>query len=80
MIKGYAAMEPKGRLQPFEFDPGPLKDNEVEIKVEYCGLCHSDLTILDNEFGNTQYPLVPGHEIVGTVAALGSAAHGLAEG
>jgi uncharacterized zinc-type alcohol dehydrogenase-like protein len=80
MIKGYAAMEPGGRLQPFEFDPGPLKDNEVEIKVEYCGLCHSDLSILDNEFGITQYPLVPGHEIVGTVTALGSAARGLKEG
>jgi alcohol/geraniol dehydrogenase (NADP+) len=80
MIKGYAAMEKGGKLQPFEFDPGPLKDNEVEIKVEYCGLCHSDLTILDNEFGITQYPLVPGHEIVGTVAALGPATRGLKEG
>jgi len=80
MIKGYAAMEKGGRLQPFEYDPGPLKDHEVEIKVEYCGLCHSDLTIVDNGLGNTQYPVVPGHEIVGTVAALGPAARGLREG
>jgi uncharacterized zinc-type alcohol dehydrogenase-like protein len=80
MIKGYAAMEPGGRLQPFEFDPGPLKDFEVEIKVEYCGLCHSDLSMVDNEWGISQYPLVPGHEIVGTVAAVGSAVRGFTEG
>jgi uncharacterized zinc-type alcohol dehydrogenase-like protein len=80
MINGYAATEPGGRLQPFEFDPGPLKDNEVEIKVEYCGLCHSDLSMLDNEWGLSRYPLVPGHEIVGTVAALGSHAQGFTVG
>ncbi len=80
MIKGYAAMEPGGRLQPFEFDPGPLKDNEVEIKVQYCGLCHSDLSMLDNEWGISRYPLIPGHEIVGTVAALGSSVRGFTEG
>jgi uncharacterized zinc-type alcohol dehydrogenase-like protein len=80
MITGYAAMEPGGRLQPFEFDPGTLKDTEVEIKVEYCGLCHSDLSMLDNDWGLSRYPLVPGHEIVGTVAALGSSAGGFTLG
>lgn len=77
MIKGYAVTEPKGTLQPFEFDPGPLGDNQVEIKVEYCGLCHSDLSMVDNDWGISQYPLVPGHEIIGTVAALGPNAKGL---
>jgi uncharacterized zinc-type alcohol dehydrogenase-like protein len=43
----------------------------VEIDVEYCGICHSDLSMLDNEWGMTQYPFVPGHEVVGTIAALG---------
>ena len=71
MIKGYAATEPGGPLKPFEFDPGPLGDNQVEIKVEYCGLCHSDLSMLDNEWGISQYPLVAGHEIIGTIAAMG---------
>ena len=74
MIKGYAATEPRGTLQPFEFDPGPLGDSQVEIKVEYCGLCHSDLSMLTNEWGISPYPLVAGHEIIGTVAAKGSLA------
>jgi uncharacterized zinc-type alcohol dehydrogenase-like protein len=48
-----------------------LGDEEVEIRVEYCGICHSDLSMLDNEWGMTVYPFVPGHEVVGTIAALG---------
>ena len=73
MIKAYAAHEKGGTLQPFEYDPGPLGSEEVEINVEYCGICHSDLSMLDNEWGMTQYPFVPGHEVVGTIADLGSA-------
>jgi alcohol/geraniol dehydrogenase (NADP+) len=72
MIKAYAVHEPKGELKPFEYDPGPLKDNEVEIDVEYCGICHSDLSMIDNEWGITQYPLVPGHEVVGTISSAGN--------
>ena len=67
-------MQPKplvGKLEPFEYDPGALKDEEVEINVEYCGICHSDISMLNNDWGMTQYPLVPGHEVVGTVAAIG---------
>ena len=71
MIIGYAATKPGGTLEPFTFDPGPLGDNQVEVKVEYCGLCHSDLSMLDNAWGISTYPLVPGHEVVGTVTALG---------
>lgn len=71
MIKAYAAHEPGGQLQPFEYDPGTLGDEEVEINVEYCGICHSDLSMLDNEWEMTEYPFVPGHEVVGTIAALG---------
>ena len=77
MIKGYAVTEPKGKLQPFEFDPGPLGGNQVEIKVEFCGLCHSDLSMVDNDWGISQYPFIPGHEIIGTVAAMGPNARGL---
>lgn len=73
MIKAFAAFEPTGELKPFEYDPGELKAHEVEIDVRYSGMCHSDLSIIDNEWGMTQYPIVPGHEVVGTIAQLGSA-------
>ena len=51
MIKAYAALEAGGELKPFEYDPGPLGYNDVEIEVEHCGICHSDLSMLDNEWG-----------------------------
>ncbi len=72
MIKAYAVHEPKGELKPFEYDPGQLKDTEVEIDVDFCGICHSDLSMIDNEWGITEYPLVPGHEVVGTISSVGS--------
>jgi alcohol/geraniol dehydrogenase (NADP+) len=71
MIHAYAADKPKGELKPFQFEPGPLAAEEVEIAVEYCGVCHSDLSMLDNDWGNAQFPLVPGHEVVGKIAARG---------
>lgn len=70
-IKAYAADAPGAALKPFEYEPGALKAEEVEIQVEYCGLCHSDLSMLNNDWGITQYPFVPGHEVVGTIAAVG---------
>ncbi len=76
-INGYAASTPKGALKPFSYDLGELGDEEVEIKVTHCGICHSDLSMLDNDWGMSQYPLVPGHEAVGTVVALGKDAKGL---
>lgn len=71
MINAYAAKTAGGKLEPFQYNPGALKDEEVEINVEYCGVCHSDLSMLKNEWGNSQYPLVPGHEVVGTIGAIG---------
>ncbi len=71
MIQAYAARSAGGKWEPFEYDPGVLKPGEVEIAVEYCGLCHSDLSMWKNEWGITQYPFVGGHEVVGTVAAVG---------
>lgn len=71
MIKAYYADKPHEELKPFEYDPGQLGDEQVEIKVEYCGICHSDLSMLNNDWAMTQYPFVPGHEVVGTVSALG---------
>ncbi len=71
MIRAYAAFAAGGELQPFDYDPGELTQNEVEIDVVFCGICHSDLSMVDNEWGISQYPLVPGHEVVGTIAARG---------
>jgi len=80
MIKAYAASEPGGKLEPFEYDPGPLGADEVEIEVKHCGICHSDLSMLNNEWGITRYPFVPGHEVVGTIAAAGDAVRHLPAG
>ncbi len=71
MIRAYAAQKPGATLEMFEYDPGALNPDEVEIAVETCGVCHSDLSMLDNDWGMTAYPFVPGHEIIGKVAAIG---------
>lgn len=74
---GYAAHSVKGTLEPFEYELGELGAEDVEIAVSHCGICHSDLSMLDNEWGMTSYPFVPGHEAVGTVVAVGKEAKGL---
>jgi uncharacterized zinc-type alcohol dehydrogenase-like protein len=71
-VRAYAAHAPKGELKPFEYDPGPLRDADVEVAVSHCGICHSDLSMLDNDWGQSSYPFVPGHEVVGTVRAVGA--------
>ena len=71
-IKALAAFAAKQPLQSFEYTPGPLGDGQVEIAVESCGICHSDLSMLDNDWGFSTYPFVPGHEAVGTVVDLGA--------
>jgi uncharacterized zinc-type alcohol dehydrogenase-like protein len=58
-------------------DTGPLDTEEVEVAVEHCGLCHSDLSVLNNDWGISRFPAILGHEVVGRVAALGSGAKGL---
>jgi uncharacterized zinc-type alcohol dehydrogenase-like protein len=70
-IHAYAAEAKGAPLKPFEYDPGELRGEEVEIAVSHCGMCHSDLSMLDNEWGMTSYPFVPGHEVIGTVIAAG---------
>jgi alcohol/geraniol dehydrogenase (NADP+) len=79
-IRAWAAQGAKQPLVPFEIDPGPLGPEEVEIAVEHCGLCHSDLSMLNNEWGMSQYPAVLGHEAVGRVVALGGQTKGLSVG
>jgi uncharacterized zinc-type alcohol dehydrogenase-like protein len=74
MIKttGYAAKHSFSSLKPYEFEREEAKANEVEISVLYCGVCHSDIHQVKNEWSNTVYPCVPGHEIVGRVVKTGS--------
>jgi uncharacterized zinc-type alcohol dehydrogenase-like protein len=73
-IHALAAMQAKGKLEPFSFDPGPLGPEQVEIAVEYCGICHSDLSMLNNEWGMSRYPQVLGHEAIGKITAVGDEA------
>ncbi len=80
VYNAYAAKTAGGTLEPFSYDPGELGPEEVEIKVTHCGLCHSDLSMLDNEWGMSKYPFVPGHEVAGTVSGLGAEAKGVALG
>ena len=70
-IKAYAAMEAGGALEPYDYDPGELGYSEVEIAVTACGLCHSDLSMIDNDWRSSHYPLVPGHEAIGTITDIG---------
>jgi len=71
IVKAYAAKQAKGAFEPFEFELREIGPYEVDIAVESCGICHSDLSMLDDEWGMAQFPLVPGHEVTGKVSAIG---------
>lgn len=71
-IQAYAAHEKGAALKPFSYSPAPLKSHEIEVKITHCGICHSDVHLINNDWGNSAYPLVPGHEIIGIVDALGT--------
>jgi uncharacterized zinc-type alcohol dehydrogenase-like protein len=69
--KGYAARDKSGKLTPWEFERRPVGDNEILIEVKYASICHSDIHQMRGHWGDQQYPVVPGHEIAGIVAAVG---------
>ncbi|PTL84742.1 NAD(P)-dependent alcohol dehydrogenase [Vitiosangium sp. GDMCC 1.1324] len=77
---GYAAPAAGKPLEPFSFQPRPLGSGDVEIAISHCGVCHSDLHLVNDDWKMSRYPLVPGHEIIGTVAEAGSAVRGLVPG
>jgi len=79
-IHAHAAYAAKEQLKPYDYDPGGIKPNEVEVKITHCGICHSDIHLIDNDWDFSNYPLVPGHEIVGTISAKGSDVGTLNEG
>lgn len=75
MIKAFFTESPKASLTPFQYPKPALGPHDLEIAITHCGICHSDLHLIDNDWGITVFPLVPGHEIVGTVAEMGASVH-----
>ncbi len=73
-------MEPKSALQPFSYDPDELGPHGVELAVTHCGLCFSDIHLIDNDWAKSTYPFIPGHEVVGRVVRRGSEVTHLAVG
>src|ERR1700733_1885741 len=71
--KGYAAQKAKLPLEPFKFERREVGPNDVLIDIQYCGVCHSDIHQVRDEWGGSIFPMVPGHEIVGKVSKVGSA-------
>lgn len=71
-IQAYAAMEPGLELKEYSYDVSEdLEADQVEIEIESCGICHSDLSMLQNQWGISAYPLIAGHEVIGRIAAVG---------
>lgn len=69
--KAYAATAPDSGLAPYAIDRRELRADDVAIEIDYCGVCHSDLHTVENDWGGSKYPVIPGHEIVGRVTAVG---------
>ena len=80
MIQGLAVHAAGAELHAYKYDPGPLRPGDVEVAVQHCGVCRSDVNLIDNDWGQSKYPFVPGHEVVGTVSAVGEAVRHLAVG
>ncbi|MBP2336229.1 putative zinc-type alcohol dehydrogenase-like protein [Saccharothrix coeruleofusca] len=72
-VRAYAAYEAGAGLRPYEYEAGPLGPDEVDVRVTHCGICHTDVGAIDNEWDYFSYPLVAGHEVVGVVEAVGEA-------
>src|ERR1051325_44770 len=70
-FSGFAAFKKGERLKRLDFDPGPFRSEQVEVKIEYCGVCHSDVSMIDDEWEESKFPLVPGHTIVGRIEKVG---------
>lgn len=70
-VKGYAAVDTSGKLQPWVFERRPVGDNDVLIDIKFASICHSDIHQMKGHWGPQHYPQVPGHEIVGVVTKVG---------
>lgn len=79
-INAYAAPAAKKKLETFQYEPTALGPWEIEVKISHCGICHSDIHLIDDDWRVSVYPLVPGHEIIGEVAEIGSQVNHLQTG
>ena len=70
--KSYAVQSATSPLAPFDFNRRAVGENDVQINILYCGICHSDIHQVRNEWGGSIYPMIPGHEIVGQVISIGN--------
>jgi uncharacterized zinc-type alcohol dehydrogenase-like protein len=71
LIRGFAAHAAGAELVSLKYDPGVLEADEVEIKISHCGICHSDIHLINNDWNISKFPFIPGHEIIGTITAVG---------
>ncbi|MDH2907713.1 MAG: NAD(P)-dependent alcohol dehydrogenase [Candidatus Nitrosotalea sp.] len=71
-VQGYAAQSAKATLVPYSFERRELGDNDVLVEIQYCGICHTDIHQVGDEWGGSIFPMVPGHEITGIVSKTGS--------
>jgi len=76
-VKAYAAKAAKGTLERYDYEAGPLGADDVEIRVTHFGIFHSDISMIDNHGGLSQYPLVPDHEAIGIITAVGANVDGI---
>jgi len=79
-ILGYAATAIGQRLEPFQYEFPELNEHDVRVSITHCGVCHTDIHAINDYYGITTFPFVPGHEIVGIVSAVGSAVADLKKG
>jgi len=79
-IHGLAVHAAGAELLAYKYSPGELAPTEVEVRITHCGICHSDVHLIDNDWGISKYPFIPGHEIVGAVTLVGSAVRDLKVG
>lgn len=79
-IQGFGVHAAGAELLPLKYDPGDLRPHDVEVRITHCGVCRSDLHLIDNDWALSRYPFIPGHEIVGTVTLTGDSVRHLAPG
>ncbi|HSY01859.1 MAG TPA: NAD(P)-dependent alcohol dehydrogenase [Acidobacteriaceae bacterium] len=79
-IQGFGVHAAGAELLPLKYDPGDLRPQDIEVRITHCGVCRSDVSLIDNDWGISQFPFIPGHEIVGTVRQTGAGVSHFAPG